>query len=156
MIRKLLIALLALTATAVLAYLGNRIYQQSVARRDAAERAASPQGPLPESVEPLSYDLRLRIDPTGDSFSGKSRIAIRIHEPVDVIWLHGKDLRAAKTILRTADGRELPLDYHEMGHSGVVRLAGSGCGGMPSRCCPLEIEAPFYPRELTLRHTERI
>ncbi len=146
MIRKLLIALLALIATAVLAYLGNRIYQQSVARRDVAERAASPQGPLPESVQPLSYDLRLRIDPTGDSFSGKSRIAIRIHEPVDVIWLHGKDLRAAKTILRTADGRELPLDYHEMGHSGVVRLAAGEAVAAQDAMVEIDFSADFNTR----------
>ncbi len=55
--------------------------------------AEVPVGRLGNAVEPVHYRLELRIDPTQDSFSGSVSIDVKINEPVDRIWLHGKGLR---------------------------------------------------------------
>ena len=123
MLRKILIVIGLLIALVVIAFFGFRLYRGWMERRDAEERAASPQGQLPESAEPLAYRLHLRLDPSEKRFSGAARIEIEILESTDVLWIHGKDLEATEVTLTTGDGTVLSADYREMGHSGVVRLS---------------------------------
>jgi alanyl aminopeptidase len=89
--------------------------------RNLTEKRSSPQGRLPDTVVPLSYDLKLRIDPDNVEFSGVVKIQLKIKMAVKEIWLHGKNIIPTKVILNSKDGSQ-PLIYKEMGHSGVVRL----------------------------------
>ena len=49
-------------------------------------------GRLPDGVVPLSYDLRLEVDPDRPTFRGHVAIRIRLAAPSDRIWLHAVDL----------------------------------------------------------------
>ena len=69
--------------------------------------SASPGLRLPEGVTPLSYELRLELDPDSESFHGEVKIRTRIDRPTDRIWLHADDL--AITNARSDDGALTPL-----------------------------------------------
>ena len=47
---------------------------------------------LPRNVEPLDYDVRLRVNPADDAFSGIVDIRLRVLEPTDLVWLNAKGL----------------------------------------------------------------
>lgn len=118
-------------------------YQSWQKEQDRIEADLAPQGKLPDSVEPLSYRLNLRIDPDENLFSGKIFIDVAIKEPVDNIWLHGKSINASSAKLRTSDGDLLTLNYHEMGRSGVVRLLALEAIKKQNATIEIEFEAPF-------------
>lgn len=111
----------AFLVVVAVAFFGYRIVVNYQLTRDLAEKGASPQGRLPDNIEPRSYDLTLRIDPSQSHFSGVAKINLEIKKPVKEIWLHGKDLEPSVVNLNTNEG-PIALSYHEMGHSGVVRL----------------------------------
>ncbi|MGQ9426581.1 M1 family metallopeptidase [Gilvimarinus sp. F26214L] len=107
----------------------------------AADEA--PLGRLPKTVEPLHYDLRLRIDPDRDSFSGTSRIQVRLHESGDTVWLHGKDLVVESVRAELENGEEVTGRYDQVADIGVARLQFPS--PLPAQDLTLNIEysAPF-------------
>lgn len=105
----------------VICIFGYRTFAGYQVSRDLAEKEASPQGLLPDNIEPRAYDLLLRIDPEQDYFTGVAKINLEIKKPVKEIWLHGKDLEPTVVNLNTNEGATA-LTYKEMGGSGVVRL----------------------------------
>jgi cytosol alanyl aminopeptidase len=59
----------------------------------AQPTAVAPPGlRLPRNVEPLDYDVRLRVNPAEDAFAGMVEIRLRVLEPTDVVWLNAKGL----------------------------------------------------------------
>lgn len=100
---------------------GYRTYASYLQSKDLAEKKASPQGQLPDNIEPRAYELLLRVEPQQSHFSGVAKIHLEIKKPVKEIWLHGKDLEPSVVNLNTNEG-PLALEYKEMGHSGVIRL----------------------------------
>ena len=112
------VAMLLVIAGAVFCY---RIFVGIQAASDRAEKRASPQGQLPDTVVPHHYSLNLRIDPEQDSFTGSVTIDVEVHKPVRQLWLHGERIRPLTVQLHT-DKASIDLQYKEMGNSGVVRL----------------------------------
>ncbi|WP_299075024.1 M1 family metallopeptidase [uncultured Paraglaciecola sp.] len=98
-------------------------YQNWQGRIDLAEQQASPQGQLPQWLTPKHYHLELRVNPDEERFSGQVKIQVALSQASQELWLHGQDLSASKAEFIGADGNVVALDYHEMGHSGVVRLS---------------------------------
>ena len=96
--------------------------------------ARVPRGPLPGEAEPLAYDVEMRIDPRETTFSGTASIRIRLALAVDGIWLHGQDLAITRAVVLDDDGREIAVDYREVGGTGVARVA------FPRTLGPGEIE----------------
>jgi alanyl aminopeptidase len=82
-----------------------------------------PPGQLGDTVQPVLYDIELRIDPTQDTFSGKVSIEVTVNETADSIWLHGKGLDVSEAWLSLADGSRIEAEYAEILASGVARLA---------------------------------
>jgi alanyl aminopeptidase len=82
-----------------------------------------PPGQLSDTVQPILYDIELRIDPTQDTFSGKVSIEVTVNETADSIWLHGKGLDVGEAWLSLADGSRIEAEYAEILASGVARLA---------------------------------
>ncbi|HET9680018.1 MAG TPA: M1 family metallopeptidase, partial [Gammaproteobacteria bacterium] len=82
-----------------------------------------PTGRLPQTVIPQHYTVDLTMNPDEPTFSGHTEIAVKITEPVDTIWLHGKDLRVSKATLKLASGDTVPVDYQQVKDFGVVKLA---------------------------------
>jgi alanyl aminopeptidase len=97
-------------------------YQQWRVGRDARETALAPQGKLPAEVTPTHYSVTLRIDPDQSHFSGSVKIDVDITQPLEIIWLHGRDIKSRSAVLEHSDGTRSTLHYKEMGHSGIVRL----------------------------------
>ncbi|MCB1688758.1 MAG: M1 family metallopeptidase [Halioglobus sp.] len=110
---------------------------------DTREAALATQGKLPAGVTPTHYTLSLRIDPDQSHFSGSVQIDVDILRQVDAIWLHGRDIRAQSALLEHSDGTVSTLDYKEMGHSGVVRLSGTGPISPQHARINIRFAAPF-------------
>ena len=60
---------------------------------------------LPESPRPESYDLRLRIDPERERFSGTVDIAVALEQAASTIELHAVELDLREVTLRDSAGR---------------------------------------------------
>ncbi|MBK6737121.1 MAG: M1 family metallopeptidase [Haliea sp.] len=111
--------------------------------RDATETALAPQGKLPPEVTPTHYTVTLRIDPEQNHFSGSVTIDVDITRPLDVIWLHGKDIKARSAVLEHEDGTQTTLHYKEMGHSGIVRLIAAAPVAPQHARIHIRFDAPF-------------
>ncbi|MCK5860615.1 M1 family metallopeptidase [Abyssibacter sp.] len=83
---------------------------------------AIPRGRLGDAVVPTAYALNLNIDPDADRFSGRVIIDVRIAEPVDVIYLHGKNLTVSAATL-SAGETLIAAEYAQVDPSGVARLS---------------------------------
>jgi len=98
---------------------------------------------LPDTVHPERYQLDLTILPDSDQFSGHVEIDVEITEPVDVIWLHGKDLNITSATVKKSDGEMVVADYSEVTTDGMARLE------LPEKLQPqsatlmLDYTAPF-------------
>ncbi|MBS1120141.1 MAG: peptidase [Deltaproteobacteria bacterium] len=71
---------------------------------DAGSEVRSRAAPsrLADGVTPLSYDLRLELDPDADRFTGRVEIRVRLDAPTDHVWLHLEDLELDTATFRTA------------------------------------------------------
>ena len=87
----------------------------------AAEEA--PVGRLGTAVAPTQYRLELAIDPSMDRFTGEAIIDIRLNEPRDAIWLHGKNLEVSEVFLTDKDAKRIDATYAERLDSGVAQLS---------------------------------
>ncbi len=99
-----------------------------------AEPAAPPVGPppvqtpgpsagrLPADLVPLRYELALTILPDEPAFTGTARIGVRLAQPRDVIWIHGKDLRVGEVEVRPAGGAPLSGRWEQV-DEGLARIA---------------------------------
>jgi alanyl aminopeptidase len=109
----------------------------------AALAEAPPVGKLPDAAAPLSYALRLQIDPQQSRFSGQVRIHIRLAKPADHLWLHARAIDIAKAELVDAAGRNHKVDVIVRDPSGVAEVAFGAT--LPAQEADLAIEysAPF-------------
>ncbi|HEY4292254.1 M1 family metallopeptidase [Luteibacter sp.] len=71
----------------------------------AGTDAAPPLGHLPTWAQPESYKLSFKVDPKQENYSGSSTIRIKLAQPSDFIWLHGKDLKISKVTVTDAAGK---------------------------------------------------
>jgi len=72
----------------------------------AGTDAAPPLGHLPTWAQPESYKLSFKVDPKQENYSGSSTIRIKLAQPSDFIWLHGKDLKVSKVTVIDAAGKK--------------------------------------------------
>ena len=104
---------------------GYQQYKSWQHKTDLAEQKNSPQGQLPKWLTPNHYTLDLKVDPDNSSFSGTVIIDVTLSQNTQELWLHGQDLSVTTASFIGADNTSTPLQYKEMGHSGVVNLASS-------------------------------
>jgi aminopeptidase N len=70
----------------------------------AAPAYPEPQPPalrLPDTVQPVRYELDLKLIPAEPTFSGAVAIDVDVREPVRQVWLHGQDLEVTKARVET-------------------------------------------------------
>jgi cytosol alanyl aminopeptidase len=95
---------------------------------------------LPEGVTPLHYDVTLDVDPDSETFTGATRIRIRIERPTARIWIHADELDIAAARLDNVEltsppsrgdqmlgfglGRTLPPGEHELSFTYTGRTTG--------------------------------
>lgn len=119
-----------------------QLYTTISDRHTISQKRASPQGPLPQYVEPLHYDLRLRVNPAEDKFTGFVKIDLDIKKPLREIWLHGQGIDAKYATLKSKQG-DIELSYQEMADSGVVRLEAERTVLPQQAELEIEFSAPF-------------
>ena len=108
-----------------------------------ADEAAAPAGPLPDTVVPANYQLRLTIDPRRANFSGQTVIEVAIRAPLRTIWLHGLGLRL-KSATVTESGHTFSAHYEEIDHdTGVARLVTAAPLTPGTAVLRFDYEAPF-------------
>ena len=64
---------------------------------------SAPLGKLPDWVQPLSYHLDFRVDPSKQDYTGTSLIDIELKQPADHIWLHGEELTVTQAQVTVVD-----------------------------------------------------
>ena len=90
---------------------------QSVTPAQAGAQSVTPaqagaQSPpdfrLPRTAAPISYELRLAIDPRAERFEGEARIALRFDSATPILWLNATALEVESAELEQA-GTQVPL-----------------------------------------------
>lgn len=103
-----------------------------------------PRGKLPETAEPLAYELELRVNPSAEGFSGRVRIETQLEESTDLIWLHGRDLDVTRARVQIGDGESLAARWRQVTDAGVAALT------LPREVAPqvisieIEYEADYF------------
>lgn len=105
--------------------------------------AKAPVGRLTDQVEPLKYNLKLKVDPAKSNFSGKTQISIDVKSHQDNIFIHGKDLVIKNTFLVNAKGENLPVKVNQTKVDGVIRLSTSEGFSKGKYQLSLIYQAPF-------------
>ena len=105
-------------------------------------QSAPPLGQLGFSVEPTHYRLDLTIDPGQPDFHGSVEIDIKLNEPQDKIYLHGRDLAVTKVFLKTGDNT-IEGQYRQVDETGVaeIRLQETAAAGPAT--LHFDYSAPF-------------
>jgi alanyl aminopeptidase len=88
-----------------------------------AATEAPPTGKLPETAIPLSYALRLQIDPHEARFTGQVRIHVKLAQPADHLWLHAREIDVTKAELIDAAGKSHKVELTVRDPSGVAEVA---------------------------------
>ena len=91
----------------------------------AAAADVVPTGKLPDDAVPVSYALKLKIDPREDRFGGEARVRIKLAKPADHVWLHGQDLDVRSVALVDASGKTHKAIYAAQ-KEGVAKISFDG------------------------------
>ena len=81
-----------------------------------------PTGKLPNDAAPVSYALKLKIDPREERFSGQTKIRIRLAKAADHVWTHGQELTVTGIELTDAAGKSHKATYSAE-KEGVAKIA---------------------------------
>src|SRR3954453_6238501 len=54
---------------------------------------------LPGDVQPLRYELNLRLNPAEDNYSGHVAIEVAVRQPSQTIWLNATELKLTKAVV---------------------------------------------------------
>lgn len=106
--------------------------------------AADPQPSLrlPDTVQPLAYDLELSILPKTERFSGRTQIQIALREPRQVIWLHGQGLHVSEVSAEVA-GKRVKGRYEQQNGEGLARVSFDAQLPAGQALLRFEYDAPF-------------
>lgn len=107
-----------------------------------------PLGRLPEDVVPTHYALALSIVPERDRFAGIADIDIRLTQPRNVIWLHGRDLHVTAVTITPEGDEPIEGTWEVVDEEGVVALRLPEAVGPGQARIHVEYDAPFN-RQLT-------
>jgi alanyl aminopeptidase len=103
---------------------------------------AIPTGKLPEDAAPVSYTLNFKIDPRQDTFSGETKIRIKLNKASDHVWLHGQDLTVSTVAVTDAAGKSHKGTYTAE-KEGVAKLAFDGVLPAQEIQVVIDYTAPF-------------
>jgi alanyl aminopeptidase len=84
---------------------------------------APPTGHLPDAAIPLSYALKLTVDPRTPRFSGQVRIHVKLTATLDHLWLHASDITVAKITVLDAARHAHDATLTVRDPSGVAQVA---------------------------------
>jgi len=116
------IALFGLLACGESEYTTDTGPANTTAGHPVTENPAIPYGQLPAEVTPTAYELTLTIIPELERFSGTAAIDMEIAGSRNHIYLHGKDIKAEKVQIVTAEGT-FDAVYEQVDESGIVKIS---------------------------------
>lgn len=108
----------------------------------AAPADAAAMFRLPDTVVPVHYGLRLRVDPGAKGFSGTAEIRLRLLQPTKLFSIHALDLKVDGFSLQDAGGKEIPA---------ALEVATSLCADAPNDTVDVSFDSALPPQELLLR-----
>lgn len=85
-----------------------------------------PRGRLPQTAQPLHYDLQFRIDPASDGFAGVTTIRVKLDAAADHVWLHGDGLLVESVEITDAAGAKSTGKYVQVKDADGVAHIGFG------------------------------
>ncbi|NUP06453.1 MAG: M1 family metallopeptidase [Polyangiaceae bacterium] len=112
-------------------------------------------GRLPTTVAPISYSLELRVDPTKETFTGRSTIAIRTKSAEKRLFLHGHDIRVTAASISSPSGTKQTVKVTALPDKSLLRLDWTGELPAGEHTVELEYEAPFGKELSGLYRVER-
>lgn len=80
-----------------------------------------PTGKLPDTVKPIAYRLDMTILPEQERFSGHSEIDIDLKQPASSIFMHGRDLKVSKAVVKIGK-RESVVTFTQKTPHGLAQL----------------------------------
>jgi alanyl aminopeptidase len=115
---------------------------------EAPTPPAVPEGPLPDSVTPLSYAIELRLDPRQDRFSGVVDIRARFERPTERFWMHGALLEVRRAWVAPgpvdpSGATAVPATWAASAREGLAEVVLDGPVGPGEATIHLEYDAPF-------------
>ncbi len=114
-----------------------------------------PVGQLGKAVVPSRYGIELAIDPSKDRFTGTVVIDVTLSEPLDAIWLHGKNLDVSEVYLTDSDSKRIDASYAERLDSGVALVSLSRSASAGAAQLHFVYSAPFNTSANALFKIER-
>ena len=82
----------ALLAVSALLTASPRLALAGARQTSAPVEPAPPKLRLPSTAAPVSYGVRLTIDPARPAFRGVVDVEVRLAEATKLLWMHGADL----------------------------------------------------------------
>ena len=149
-----LLSVLATTACkSAVAPDGAQVPDGAPPRRAQATDEPVPAQRLPVDVEPLAYELALKIVPAEPTFSGHVEIEVRLSKPRRVLWLHARDLRVTRAEVDVGGERLFAL-FQTRNEDGVSSLTLPRAIGPGVAKVKLAFEAPFNRADVGLYRTD--
>ena len=87
-----------------------------------AQAAAPSGGRLPTDVAPIGYSLEMQIVPDQPTFAGRAQIGVRLRQPRDTIWLHGKNLTVGEVQVVPEGGAPVVGRFEVVDEDGTARI----------------------------------
>jgi len=114
-----------------------------------------PPGQLNDTIAPRHYKLELRIDPSQDTFTGQVAIEVNFSEPVESVWIHGKNLDVTEAWLSISDSQRIEAVYEQRLDSGVALVSFSERVASGTATLNFNYTAPFNTSVNALFKIER-
>ena len=97
-----------------------------------------PTGKLPDTVKPIAYRLDMTILPEQERFSGHTEIDVELKQPAASIFMHGRDLKVAKAVVKIGK-RETPVTFTQK---------------TPTSCSPRSLPAALKPSRASCMYSQ--
>ncbi len=122
---------------------GPSIAQEEADLPDTPPEEDPPLGRLPEDVTPKHYEVKLRVVPTEERFSGTVDILATLDAPRNVIWMHGRDLAVSAVTVTPAGGEPIDAAWEQVDEEGVVAVRLDSVIQPGDAMIHVEYDAPF-------------
>jgi cytosol alanyl aminopeptidase len=82
----------------------------------------TPSGQLPTDVEPLHYQLEIKLNPEKSRFSGNTQIKIKTTKQLQSFYLHAQNISISDTRLTTKDNQLIKASTSLTEVDGVIKV----------------------------------
>jgi len=120
--------------------------------QDAPAVAVDDPYRLAANVTPIAQQLRLRIDPGHEDYSGSTTITVSVSSPAPEIRLHAKELQI-ESLKLSRDGSDLDV-RHEPGEHGLLLITSDRAFPVGTYTLDIEFSNDFNTDGVSINRTE--